>query len=148
MADAYTVALTLLSARELSEPNSARAYRSESSIEKTSRRRFHASGRPPPSTTPRRPCDRADGKRDQASRAIARHPEDRQAGINRDTAEDAVREVYAEVDEEALLDQAIERKLRGKTQRISMRKARRGIVRALAGQGFAARRDLQRLKLQ
>ena len=39
----------------------------------------------------------------------------RQAGIDGDTAEDAVREVFEEVDESALLDRALERRLRGKT---------------------------------
>ena len=72
----------------------------------------------------------------------------RQAGINSDTAEDAVREVYEDVDEEALLDQAIERKLRGQTSKDLDEKGKARIVRALAGQGFRLDAILQRLKLQ
>ena len=57
----------------------------------------------------------------------------RQAGIDGDTAEDGVREVFEEVDEGALLDRALERRLRGKTPKELDDKGRARIVRPGAG---------------
>src|SRR5687767_8026869 len=70
----------------------------------------------------------------------------RQAGIDGDTAEDAVREVFEDVDEGALLDRAIERKLRGKPARELDDTGRARIVRALMAQGFRLESILKRLK--
>jgi len=57
-------------------------------------------------------------------------------GIASDIAEEAVADVFGEVDEGTLLDQALERRLRG---RVSLKDpaARRRVVAALVRQGFA-----------
>src|SRR5688500_8855225 len=70
----------------------------------------------------------------------------RQAGIDADTAEDAVREVFEDVDETALLERALERRLRGKTPRELDEKGRARIVRGLVAQGFRLEAVLKRLK--
>ena len=70
----------------------------------------------------------------------------RQAGIADDTAEDAVREVFEEVDEEAMLDKAFERRLRGKTPRELDDKGRARVIRGLVAQGFRLEAILKRLK--
>jgi len=149
MEDAYIVALTLLSARELSEAQLRTRLK---------RREFEATAID--AAVARLKDDRTLNDR-RVALAIARMESAikhrgrsrviqkiRQAGINSDTAEDAVREVYDEVDEEALLDQAIERKLRGQAAKDLDEKGKARIVRALAGQGFRLDAILQRLKLQ
>jgi regulatory protein len=60
----------------------------------------------------------------------------RQAGIDDETADDATRQVFQDVDEEALLDQAIVKRLRGKTPAELDDRARAKLVRGLAAQGF------------
>ena len=70
----------------------------------------------------------------------------RQAGIDADTAEDAVREVFQDVDEGALLDRAIERRLRGASPRDLDDRGRARIVRGLAAQGFSLERILKKLR--
>ena len=70
----------------------------------------------------------------------------RQAGIADDTAEDAVREVFEEVDENALLDRAFERRLRGKQPKDLDEKGRARIIRGLVAQGFRFEAILKRLK--
>ena len=147
MADAYTVALTLLSARELSETQ-LRA--------RLSRRKIAADDIDAAITRLK-----ADGTLDdrRVARAIARMESEikhrgrarviqkiRQAGIDSDTAEDAVREVFEDVDENALLERALERRLRGKSRRDLDEKARARIIRALAAQGFRLENILKRLK--
>ena len=149
MEDAYIVALTLLSARELSEAQLRTRLK---------RREFEPTAID--AAVARLKDDRTLNDR-RVALAIARMESAikhrgrsrviqkiRQAGINSDTAEDAVREVYDEVDEEALLDQAIERKLRGQAAKDLDEKGKARIVRALAGQGFRLDAILQRLKLQ
>ena len=149
MADAYTTALTLLSARELSEAQL-----------RTRLKRRQLDEDDIDAAVTRLKEDRTLNDR-RVALAIARMESAikhrgrsrviqkiRQAGINSDTAEDAVREVYEEVDEEALLDQAIKRKLRGQTAKDLDEKGKARIVRALAGQGFRLDAILQRLKLQ
>ena len=149
MEDAYIVALTLLSARELSEAQLRTRLK---------RREFEPTAID--AAVARLKDDRTLNDR-RVALAIARMESAikhrgrsrviqkiRQAGITSDTAEDAVREVYEDVDEEALLDQAIERKLRGQTSKDLDEKGKARIVRALAGQGFRLDAILQRLKLQ
>ena len=64
----------------------------------------------------------------------------RQAGIASDIAEDAVREVFEDVDESALLDRALERRLRGKTPSELDEKGRaRSVAQASIAQGFHLR---------
>jgi SOS response regulatory protein OraA/RecX len=104
VADGYIVALTLLSARELSEAQLRTRLK-------------------------RRQID-----------------EIRQAGIDGDTAEDAVREVFEEVDENALLDRAIERRLRGKTPNDLDDRGRARVVRGLVAQGFQLDAIFKKLK--
>jgi regulatory protein len=147
VADAYTVALTLLSARELSESQ----LRS-----RLKRRKFDADDID--SAVTRLKENRTLNDRRVAT-AIARMESSikrrgrarviqkiRQAGIDGDTADDAVREVFQDVDENDLLDQALERKLRGKTVKELDDKGRARIVRALVGQGFSFEAVMKRLR--
>ena len=147
MADAYTVALTLLSARELSESQ----LRS-----RLKRRKFDADDID--SAVDRLKENRALNDR-RVAVAIARMESSikrrgrarviqkiRQAGIDGDTADDAVREVFQDVDESDLLDQALERKLRGKTVKELDDKGRARIMRALVGQGFSFEAVMKRLR--
>ena len=147
MADAYTVALTLLSARELSESQ----LRS-----RLKRRKFDADDID--SAVDRLKENRSLNDR-RVAVAIARMESSikrrgrarviqkiRQAGIDGDTADDAVREVFQDVDESDLLDQALERKLRGKTVKELDDKGRARIMRALVGQGFSFEAVMKRLR--
>jgi len=147
VADAYTVALTLLSARELSESQ----LRS-----RLKRRKFDADDID--SAVDRLKENRALNDR-RVAVAIARMESSikrrgrarviqkiRQAGIDGDTADDAVREVFQDVDESDLLDQALERKLRGKTVKELDDKGRARIMRALVGQGFSFEAVMKRLR--
>lgn len=72
----------------------------------------------------------------------------RQAGIDDEIAEDAVREVFEEVDENALLNRAFDRRLRGKTVKDLDQKGRARMIRGLVAQGFRVEAILKRLKLQ
>jgi regulatory protein len=149
MADAYIVALTLLSARELSEAQL-----------RTRLKKRKLDDEEIASAISRLKQDGTLNDRRVAG-AIARMETSikhrgrarviqkiRQAGIDGDTADEATRQVFEDVDEEALLDQAIARKLRGKTSQELDDKGKARIVRALAGQGFRLDAILQRLKLQ
>ena len=137
MADAYTVALTLLSARELSEAQL-----------RTRLKRRQIDGDDIDAAISKLKSDGTLNDR-RVAVALARMESAikhrgrarvlqkiRQAGIDGDLAESAVREVFEEVDESALLDRALERRLRGKSPSDLDDKARARIVRALAGQGF------------
>jgi regulatory protein len=144
---AYTIALTLLSARELSESQlRARLKRRKLDDEDIE------------AAVSRLKADRTLNDRRVAA-AIARMESSikhrgrarviqkiRQAGIDPDTADDAVREVFEEVDESELLDHAFERKMRGKAVKDLDEKGRARIVRALVGQGFSFDAVLKRLK--
>jgi regulatory protein len=70
----------------------------------------------------------------------------RSLGIDRDTAEAAVRRVYEEVDERALLDRAILRRLRGREAAGLDRAAALKVAAALARQGFSPGAVLTRLR--
>ena len=59
-----------------------------------------------------------------------------QIGIDREAAATAVDEVFGDLDEVALLDQAISRSLRGQSAKALDRKGLARIVRRLIGQGF------------
>ena len=149
MADAYLTALTLLGSRELSELQLRTRLR---------RRKFDQDA-----------IDEAiarlkeDGTLNDRRVAVAaarlessvRHrgrarvlQKIRQLGIESSTAEAAVGEVFADVDETALLDRAIERRLRGQTAKDLDERMRAKIVRALVGQGFSIEAILKRLRLQ
>ena len=147
MADAYLTALTMLGSRELSEVQ----VRS-----RLTRRKFE-------------PADideaierlRTDGTINDRRVALAaarlestiRHrgrarvlQKIRQLGIEGSTAESAVSEVFEEVDEGALLDHALERRLKGQAPKALDEKARARIVRGLVGQGFSIDAILKRLR--
>ena len=70
----------------------------------------------------------------------------RQAGIDADTAEEAVREVFEDVDEEQLLETALGRRLKGNTSRELDERGRARVVRGLLAQGFRLESILRRLK--
>ena len=70
----------------------------------------------------------------------------RQAGIDDDTAQDAVQEVFAEIDEGDLLNRAFERRLRGKAPKELDDKGRARIIRGLVAQGFKIDAVLRKLK--
>lgn len=145
--DAYTVALTLLSIRELSEAQLRIRLK---------RREIDAGDID--AAIARLKTDRTLDDR-RVARAIARMESAikhrgrarviqkiRQAGIDDDTAQDAVREVFEEVDEQALLDRAFERRLRGKTPADLDEKGRARIVRGLVSQGFSFDAALKKLR--
>ena len=144
--DAFIVALTLLSARELSETQlRARLTRRQHDPDDIDQ------------AIARLKQDRTlDDHR--VARALARlesaikhrgrarvMQKIRQAGIAAAVAEDAVKEVFEEVDENELLNRALERRLRGKTPRELDEKARARIVRGLMAQGFSLESILRRL---
>jgi len=147
VADAYIVALTLLSARELSEAQLRtrlkRRQIDDDDIE-AAVSRLKADG-----TLNDRRVALALARMESAikhrgqSRVIQKV---RQAGINSETAEDAVREVFEEVDESALLDRALERRLRGKAPKELDDKGRARVVRGLVAQGFRLEAILKRMK--
>ena len=145
--DAYTLALTLLSARELSEAQLRTRLRKRKIDEQDIE-----------SAVSRLKADRTLNDRRVAG-AIARMESSikhrgrarviqkiRQAGIDPDTADEAVREVFQEVDEGELLDRAFERKMRGKTAKELDEKGRARIIRALVGQGFSFDAVMKRLR--
>jgi len=147
MPDAYITALTLLSARELSEAQL-----------RTRLKRREIDAADIDEAIARLKADRTLSDR-RVALAIARMESAikhrgrsrvlqkvRQAGIDDDTAQDAVREVFEEVDEEAMLDRAFERRMRGKTPRELDDKGRAKIIRALVVQGFKLDAVLKRLK--
>ena len=147
MADAYTLALTLLSARELSETQlrarlSRRQCVAQAIEEAVSRLKGDG-------TLNDRRVALALARMESAIKHRGRArviQKIRQAGIDSDTAEDAVREVFEEVDEGALLDRALERRLRGKTARELDDKGRARIVRGLVAQGFRLEAVLKKMK--
>jgi regulatory protein len=70
----------------------------------------------------------------------------RSLGVARDTADAAVKKVYEDVDEEALLDRAILRRLRGREAAGLDRQAAMKVAAALARQGFSPGAVLARLR--
>jgi regulatory protein len=147
--DAYIAALTMLSARELSEAQiRTRLKRKEidaddidAAIAKLKSDR----------TLDDRRVARAIARMESAIKGRGRTriiQKIRQAGIDGDTAEDAVREVFEDVDEAALFDRAFERRLRGKAATDLDDKGRARIIRGLVAQGFSLDAILRRLKLQ
>ncbi len=138
MADAYITALTLLSARELSEAQLrtrlARRQIDSGDIE-AAITRLRQDG-----TLNDRRVALAAARLESAVRGRGRSrvlQKVRQLGIAAGMAEEAVDEVLGEVDESALLARALERRLRGRAPADLDDKARARIVRSLAAQGFA-----------
>jgi len=138
MADAYTYALTLLARRELCEAQ----------VRQRLARREHG----PDEIDDAGARLRADGSLDDArtARAFARtetrlHHRSRRwvlrrlhgLGIDAEVAEAAVREVFEDLDERALLEAALDRRLRSGASLADPRVERR-LHRYLIGQGFDA----------
>jgi regulatory protein len=145
--DAYTTALTLLSRRELSAAQLRR---------RLARRKFDpgdiedAIAR---LATDRTLDDRrvavAAARLEGTIRRRGRHrvlQRVQQLGVSASVAKAAVDEVFGEIDEQALLEAAIERKLKGATARELDEKAKARIVRSLVGQGFDAGQIYARLR--
>ena len=147
MPDAFTVALTLLSARELSETQlRARLTRRKLDPDDIDAAigRLKSDG-----TLNDRRVALALARMESAIRHRGRSrvlQKIRQAGIDGDTADDAVREVFEDVDENALLERALERRLRGKPSQELDEKGRARVVRGLIAQGFRLEAILKRLK--
>lgn len=147
MADAFIVALTLLSARELSESQlRARLKRREiagdeidEAIARLKADRTLNDGRVALAIARMESAIKHRGR----SRILQKI---RQAGIDDDTAQQAVQTVFEEVDEDAMLDKAFERRLRGKTPKELDDRARARVIRGLVAQGFRFEAVLKRLK--
>jgi regulatory protein len=147
MADAYTTALTMLAAREMS---AARLR------ERLARRGFEPTDID--QVIHRLISDRSldDGRVARAAarlEATVRHrgrrrvlQRVRQMGIDEETAEAAVNEVFGELDESALLERAIERRLKGRSVEALDRRGLARLMRGLAAQGF--RPDVIRRRLR
>jgi regulatory protein len=145
--DAFTLALTMLSARELSEAQvRTRLRRREIPDDEIDSvmSRLKADR-----TLDDRRVARAIGRMESAIRGRGRSrvlQKIRQAGIDDDVAEDAVRQVFEEVDEIDLLNRAFERRLRGKNPKDLDDKGRARIIRGLVAQGFKIDAVLRKLK--
>lgn len=147
MADAYLTALTMFSRRELSEAQVrtrlARKEFEDDEIE-AAVERLRQDG----TINDRRvalSAARLEGaiRHRGRTRVIQKL---RSIGIDGDTAASAVNEVFEEVDENALLDRAFERRLKGQSAADLDDKARARIVRGLAAQGFPFDAIMKRLK--
>jgi regulatory protein len=147
MADAYLVALTMLSRRELSEAQvRTRLARKEFAGEEIDAAvtRLRQDG-----TLNDRRVALAAARLESTVRHRGRArviQKLRTLGIDGEVAEAAVHEVFEEVDEGALLDRALERRLRGQVPSDLDEKGRARIVRGLASQGFSITAILKRLK--
>ena len=147
MADAFTIALTLLSARELSETQlRARLTRRKLDPDDidTAIARLKQDG-----TLDDRRVAVALARLESAIRRRGRArvmQKIRQAGIDGSIAEAAVAEVFQDVDENELLQHALDRRLRGKPPRDLDERGRARIVRGLMAQGFTLESILARLK--
>ena len=62
----------------------------------------------------------------------------RALNIDRDLAKEVVKDLFDDTDEEALLETTLERRLRGKPERLKDPKERRKLLAYLVRQGFAA----------
>ena len=67
-------------------------------------------------------------------------------GIDADTVREAVAETFQDVDEDALLDAALGRRLRGQALDTLDERARARLIRALVGQGFSLSAVLKRVR--
>ena len=147
MNDAYIVALTLLSARELSEAQlRTRLKRREFEADDIDAaiNRLKADG----TLNDRRVAGaiarmETSIKHRGRSRVIQKI---RQAGIDGDTAEAATEQAFEDIDEDQLLDHAMTRRLRGKTAKELDDKARARLVRGLAAQGFRLETIFKKLR--
>jgi regulatory protein len=147
MADAYTTALTMLAAREMS----AAQLR-----QRLARRRFQPTDID--EVIHRLSSDRSldDGRVARAAarlEATVRHrgrlrvlQRVRQMGIDEETAQAAVNDVFRELDESVLLERAIERRLKGRDVDGLDRRGLARLMRGLVAQGFAPDAIRQQLR--
>ncbi len=147
MASAFQIALTLLSGRELSEyqlrERLARRKCDSDDIDEALKR-LREDG-----TVNDRRVAVAVARRESAVRHRGRVrvlQKVREIGIAESIAEAAVDEVFGEVDEQALLDSALERRLKGASVDQLDERARARIVRGLMAQGFRTGDILKRLR--
>jgi regulatory protein len=145
--DAYIVALTMLSRRELSEAQVrtrlARKEFEDDAIE-AAVERLRQDG-----TINDRRVALAAARIESTIRHRGRSrvlQKLRTLGIAGEVAESAVNEVFEEVDEGALLDRAFARRLRGQDPKDLDQNARARIVRGLAAQGFPFEAIMRRLR--
>jgi regulatory protein len=147
VADAYITALTMLSARELSEAQlRTRLKRREldaaeidAAIARLKTDRTLNDGRVALAIARMESAIKHRGR----SRVLQKI---RLAGIDDDTAQQAVQAVFEDVDEDAMLDKAFERRLRGKAPKDLDDKGRAKVIRGLVAQGFRFEAILKRLK--
>ena len=145
--DPYTLALSLLSSRELSEAQLRARLRKrkiddeqiESAISRLKQDRTLNDRRVAVAIARMESTIKHRGR----ARIIQKI---RQAGIDADTADAAIGEVFHDVDESELLARAFDRKMRGKTVKDLDEKGRARIVRALVGQGFSFDAVMKRLR--
>ena len=136
MADAYTHALTLLARRELSaaqvRSRLARKGHGRAEIDNAIARLLAERALDDHRTA--RAFARTETRLKHRSRRWILQRL-RRLGVEREVAETAVREVFADLDERALLDAALERRLRGGASPVDPA-VRRRLHRYLVGQGF------------
>jgi regulatory protein len=147
VADAYLTALTMLGSRELSEAQLrtrlVRRKFEEDDIEEAINRLLKDG------TLNDRRVALAAARLESSIRHRGRArvlQKIRQLGIDSSTAESAVTEVFADVDEGAILDRALERRLRGQSPKSLDEKGRARIIRGLAAQGFSIEAIVKRLR--
>ena len=147
MADAYLTALTMISRRDLSEAQIrtrlARKEFEDDDIE-AAIARLRQDG-----TINDRRVALAAARLESTIRHRGRArviQKLRTLGIAAEVVESAVNAVFEEVDENALLDRAFERRLRAHAPKDLDEKGRARIVRGLAGQGFSIDAILRRLR--
>jgi regulatory protein len=145
-ARAYLAGLKMLAVRELSEAQirtrlARRQYESEH-IE-SAVGRLRAEGAINDARTARAIARTAASIRGQGKRRARLRVD--AAGIDRATAASAVDEVFADIDGPALLQAALARRLRGRTE-LADRKEKARLFRYLVGQGFEADRVMEALR--
>ena len=147
MASAFQIALNLLSGRELSERQlRERLTRRKCDAEDIDAavERLRGDG-----TLNDRRVALAVARRESVIRHRGRArvlQKIREIGIAESIADAAVDEIFGEIDEDDLLNRALERRLKGKTAADLDDKGRARIVRGLMAQGFGAGDILKRLR--
>ena len=136
---AYVLALRWIAARELSESQirsrlSRRGFTGaaiDPAVERLLQERTIDDRRAAAAVARTEARIRRHGPRRVLSRLMAMH-------IDRDLATEIVREVFGEHDETDLLDRAVDKRLRGHSERLSDPRERRKVIAYLVRQGFSA----------
>ena len=147
--DAYTTALTLLSRRELSvaQLRTRLARRKferadiDQALDRLSKDRTLDDRRVAIAAARLEGAIKQRGRRRVLQRV-------QQLGVSAGIAKAAVDEVFADIDEKALLERALDKKLKGADPRILDAKATARVVRSLVAQGFDAGAVYARLRLR